>query len=95
MKSIFAYIFKHKDYNNVVTTYDKVIKNYKSAYEVWMKQQSRPLLKGYEHKEIVAEHFSEIRTIDSWMKTYSQLIRSNKEAVDRFIGTKSSYHSFV
>ena len=45
MKSIFAYIFKHKDYNNVVTTYDKVIKNYKSAYEVWMKQQSRPLLK--------------------------------------------------
>ena len=95
MKSIFAYIFNHKDYNNVVTTYDKVIKNYKSAYEVWMKQQSRPLLKGYEHKEIVAEHFSEIRTIDSWMKTYSQLIRSNKEAVDRFIGTKSSYHSFV
>lgn len=49
----------------------------------------------YNEYKIIAESESYIKSLQSYLNTYYQLIRNNKEAVDRFLQSSSESHSYA
>ena len=84
MNPILCYIFNHKHYKEVASTYQEIIKNYLPAFEVWQTNSSLELDSSFASKEIVFNHLSEIKIIDRWIKMANNLVNRNRLALEWF-----------
>lgn len=82
--NIFAYIFNHKRYKQVQTLYKDVLGKYNTAYKVWAEYKKLSGRRDYRTKTIVADNFTAIKETDAWIKTYADILRNKKDALQWF-----------
>lgn len=75
------FIFHHKRYEHVISLYKEVREKYDSAYKIWAEHYNLPEKNNYKTKKIVADNISDIRKVNAWIKTYTDILKNKKDAL--------------
>ena len=71
---VLTYIFHHKHYKEIQTSYNEAVGELESAYKIWAEHMNLPRKGNFKERVFVAEHISEIREIAVWIKTYADIL---------------------
>lgn len=88
MNAVLTYIFKHKHYNNIIAAYNEAITNFSHAYKIWLEHEGLQDSDDFGFKEIVAKNLLEIKTINTWLNTSTNIRNTKREALIWFFNEK-------
>lgn len=88
MSAIIDYIFRHKFYTDVLSSYAKAKDEYNAAYAAWVETLAQSIGDDYKSKVYIHHHIDDIKQIDGWVYIARKLLRESRKALEWFFHIK-------